>query len=91
MSETRTSTVWAVTGADWIDTETDTDSITVSLRTNGEYFAVACTGPKGMTSDRFINALRASTAALIQANGGDISTVGAAQLDMFDTGDQRAS
>jgi hypothetical protein len=88
---TPSSTIWRVTGADWIDSETDVDSITISLHTNGEDYAVACTGPKGMKSDQFIGALRAATAALIRANGGDISTVGAAELDTFNTGDQRAN
>jgi hypothetical protein len=86
-----TSTLWRVTGADWYDTEPDVDTISLSLLANGDNYAVACTGPKGMKSDQFISALRAATAALINANGGDISVVGAAQLDLFDTGDQRAS
>lgn len=91
MSGVKTSTLWGVTGADWLDTEEDVDSITLSLRSNGEDHAVACTGPKGMKSDQFISAIRAAAAALIQANGGDITTVGAAQLGLFDTGDQRAN
>jgi hypothetical protein len=91
MSDPTTSTLWSVTGAEWIDTETDVDSITISLRTGDEDYAVACTGPKGMKSNQFISALRAATASLIRANGGDISTVGAAQSNMFDTGNQRAN
>ena len=91
MSAVKTATLWSVTGADWIDNEKDVDSITVSLRANNEDYAVACTGPKGMMSDQFISALRAAAAALVVANGGDASIVGAEQIDLFNTGDQRAN
>jgi hypothetical protein len=91
MSDVKTSTLWRVTGADWLDAEPDVDTITISLRANSEDFAVACTGPKGMKSDKFIAALRAAAAALIRANGGDISAVGAEELDLFNTGSQRAN
>ena len=86
-----TSTLWRVTGADWFDNEPDVSTISVSLLANGKDYAVACTGPKGMNSNEFIPALRAAAAAMINSVGGDMSAVGAAQLDMFDTGDQRAS
>jgi hypothetical protein len=91
MSAAQTSTLWRVTGSDWIDDEPDVSTIALSLRANNEDYAVACTGPKGMKSDQFISALRAAAAALIGASGGDLSTVGAAQLGLFDTGDQRAN
>jgi hypothetical protein len=91
MSTAQTSTIWRVTGYDWMDDEPDVSTIVLSLRTNNEDYAVACTGLKGMKSDQFISALRAAAAALIGASGGDISTVGAAQLGLFDTGDQRAN
>jgi hypothetical protein len=92
MSTAQTSTLWRVTGSDWMDDEPDVSTIVLSLRANNADYAVACTGPKGMKSDQFISALRAAAAAaLIGASGGDLSTVGAAQLGLFDTGDQRAN
>jgi hypothetical protein len=91
MSDVPTATLWRVTGAKWLDTDEEFDSISLLIRSNGEDYAVACTGPKGMKSDQFISAIRAAAAALIQANGGDITTVGAAHPDLFDTGDQHAN
>ena len=91
MSITKKTTLWSVTGADWIDDEKDVDSLVVTLRESDEEYAVVCTGPKDMGADKIINALRAATAALIRANGGDISTVGAAELDALYTGSQRAN
>jgi hypothetical protein len=91
MSTTQTNTLWRVTGSDWMDDEPDVSTIALSLRANNADYAVACTGPKGMKSDQFISALRAAAAALTGASGGDLSTVGASQLGLFDTGDQRAN
>ena len=91
MSITKKTTLWSVTGADWIDDEKDVDSLVVTLRESDEEYAVVCTGPKGFGSEKIITALRAATAALIRANGGDISAVGAAELDTFNTGSQRAN
>jgi hypothetical protein len=91
MSITKKTTLWSVTGACWIDDEKDVDSLVVTLRESDEDYAVVCTGHKGFGSEKIITALRAATAALIRANGGDISAVGAAELDTLYTGSQRAN
>lgn len=86
-------TQWTVLDAKWVDTDSASDAITVSLQANGKHYAVACSGPKGMRSDEFISALRAGTAAIIRAAGGDMAAVGCGTIEdaKFDTGDQRAN
>jgi hypothetical protein len=88
-----THTQWSVTAAEMRTDEEDFDTVAVSLLGLGANYVVACSGPKGMDPTQFITALRAATAALIHAVGGDMSAVGAATPDdaMMDTGDQRAS
>ena len=90
----KTRTLWRCSDASWIDTEKDCDCMALTMQSGGEVFAVVVSGPKGMKSDRFVPAVQAAAAALVAACGGDPSVVGACaadQLDMFDTGDQRAN
>lgn len=88
-----THTQWSVAAAEMRTDEKDFDTVAVSLLGLGASYAVACSGPKGMDPTQFITALRAATAALICAAGGDMSAVGATAADevAMDTGDQRAS
>ncbi len=88
---TTTVTGWEVYDAQWIDTDDTCDVIVIALGANGKRYAVSCSGPKGMRSDDFIPAVRAACAVMIGAVGGDMSVVGGMRLDLFDTGDQRAS
>jgi hypothetical protein len=86
-----TRTLWQVLDAEWIDTDPTFDTLAMNLRANGKDFAVAVSGPKGMTSVDFIPAVRAAAAAMLNAVGGDVKDVGAEVIDQFYTGDQRAS
>lgn len=86
-----TRQLWKVLDAQWVDTDHDCDVITVTLRSNGKEYVVACSGPKAMKSDEFIPAIRAAAAALLESSGGDITVVNRDSGGTFDTGDQRAS
>ena len=87
----KTSSLWRVLDARWDDTDPETDVIAVAVQGAGSEYAVTCAGPKGMSPDQFITALRAGTAALIRSAGGDMSVVGGAPDTTFDTGAQRAN
>jgi hypothetical protein len=93
MSTVKMQVVWHLKDAYWIEEQPEMDTISVLLQAGGEEYAVACSGPKGMTSNQFISALRAATAGLIRATGGDMSVVGVGTLEdaTFDTGAQRPS
>jgi hypothetical protein len=90
MSRVPTRTLWRVLDANWIDEDPDVSVISVVLQANGKEYVVVCSGPKGMLSDEFTSAIQAAATTLIRANGGSIE-VADPQMDMFDTGDQRAS
>lgn len=89
-TSTSTICIWRVLDAQWIDTDPDVSVIAVTLQASGKEYVVVCSGPKGMLSDEFTSAVQAAATTLIRANGGNIS-VADPQMDMFDTGDQRAS
>lgn len=95
MSKIKSSSQWQVLDARWVDTEPDCDVICVAVQGGGDVYAITCSGPKGMKPREFITALRAGTAAMLRASGGDMSEVGAKALDdtdpTFDTGTQRPS
>ncbi len=95
-ADTPTQVVWRVLSAVWIDTDPQVDVIALSLQASGKMYCVTCAGPKDMSSNEFIPAVRAACAAMIAACGGDMSVVGVgtaetAEIAKFDTGDQRAS
>jgi hypothetical protein len=75
--------LWRVIDCRWVDKEPDVDVIAVVVANGrtGDSYAVTCAGPKGMKSDQFIDAIRAATASLLRAAGGDMSSVGARPLD----------
>jgi hypothetical protein len=89
----KTSTVWHLLEAQWVDADPDCDVIAVTLQGNGSVYTVCCSGPKDMTSRDFISAMRIAVAGLIRAAGGDMSVVGCGTPDdaKFDTGNQRAN
>jgi hypothetical protein len=89
----KTSTVWQLLDAQWIDTDPMVSVIATTVRGNGTEYAVVCSGPKGMKSNEFISAIRVAVAGLLRAGGGDMSVVGCGEVSdpRFDTGDQRAN
>lgn len=93
MSDVKTSTVWQLLDALWIEEDPESSTIAVTVRGGGVDYAVVCSGPKGMMPSEFINAIRVAVAGLIRAGGGDMSVVGcgSAEDPQFDTGNQRAN
>jgi hypothetical protein len=95
MTEATTSTLWKTLNADWDESDPEHDTIIVTVHGIGGVYVSALSGPKGMDSHAIVGALRAATAALIAASGGDVSTVGARFIEaddaLLDTGDQRAN
>ena len=93
MSDIKTSVVWQPLYAIRFEEDPDVDVVTVKVQGCGHDFAISCAGYKGMMPQEFIGAMRAATAVLIRAMGGDTSIVGAEVADaaQFDTGDQRAN
>jgi hypothetical protein len=91
MSAVTTSAV--TTSTVWIDDDPECSTIAVTVKSDGVEYAVVCSGPKGMRSNDFTNAMRIAVAGLIRAGGGDMSVVGCGTLDdaKFDTGSQRAN
>jgi NAD(P)H-dependent flavin oxidoreductase YrpB (nitropropane dioxygenase family) len=89
----KTSSVWQLLDAHWVDVDPDADVIVVAVKGGGHEYVVTCAGPNNMTTNDFIPAMRAAVAGLIRAAGGDMSAVGARTTTdpTFDTGDQRAS
>jgi len=89
------STLWRVIDAELLKLDPDIDTFSMSLQSEGTFYAVALSGPKGMGSTEYITLLRAAAAAIIRTVGGDMSTVGAQERDdsdpTFDTGSQRAN
>jgi hypothetical protein len=90
MSGIHTRVLWRVIDAQWIDTDPDTSVIAVVLQASGKEYVVVCSGPKGMRSDEFVPAITAAGSVLNRSSGGGIS-VADPQMDLFDTGSQRAS
>jgi len=95
MSEPIVQTLWHMTGAKWVDENPDCDVMAVTVSGRGHDYAVCVSGFKGMKVNDIVNAMRAATAGLIHAAGGDMSVVGCSSPDdnaaLFDTGDQRPS
>lgn len=96
MSEVKTQTTWRAVNAQWINSDPDQDTALITLQSEGDLYAVACSGPKNMGPNDIISAMRVATATLINAAGGDmgdVGVVGVGSLDIsqLDTGDQRAN
>jgi hypothetical protein len=91
---TETKSVWRC-----IDVRTDhdekegTDAITLAFKSDGHLYAVTVAARANVMASELVNALRAAAAQLINAAGGDMSSVGAQTLGeaAMDTGDQRAN
>ena len=90
---TETMTLWHMLSADWIDKDPEVDVLAGTVTGNKKHYAVCVSGHKNMSSTEIIGALRAATAGLIHATGGDMSVVGCISPEdsKFDTGDQRAN
>jgi len=95
MTNTVVKVVWHMTGVKWVDEDPTCDVMAVTVNGRGQDYAVCVSGFKGMKVQDIVNAMRAATAGLIHAAGGDMSVVGCSSPDdnaeLFDTGDQRPS
>ncbi len=95
MSAVKTSSLWHMTGATWIDKDPACDVMAVTVNGRGQDYVVCVSGFKGMKVNDIVNAMRAAAAGLIHAAGGDMSVVGCTSPDdnaaLFDTGNQRPS
>jgi len=92
MSPVTTRVLWRLLDAVWIDEDPNVSVITVVMQANGKEYVVVCSGPKGMKSDEFVPAIVCAGQSLNAASGGVVSVAGPdPQMDLFNTGNQRAS
>lgn len=93
--DVKTITRWRIADAQFITTDPEVDTMSLTVEGAGKTYAIAIAGPKSMRSNDFIPALQAACASLLVAVGVSPTLVGCVEPgsddDTFNTGEQRAN